>query len=185
MSVGDFCDQSMGSEQPQAASECCGLTTQPLEILGGLMKYGAQVPVTKAVQGKLPAVNDGQELGVRLSKGIKGAMAAAVSPHWATYNCRFFGQRPGNMDCCQRGQITVVGRPADLSSPVQIGHAAPQDGPLHLSRGVGFRTVPDPKVNCALAHTQRGVPELWKPPARLNYPKPFGCGYAALRSIRG
>src|SRR5438876_9360416 len=36
------------------------------------------------------------------------------------------------------------------------------------------------QTNCALAHTQRGVPELWKPPARLNYPKPFGCGYAAL-----
>src|SRR5438874_10576809 len=62
--LGYFADQSVGSQQDQAASDCRCLATQQLRVIGRLEKFGSDVSVAESIQGELPPINYGQELAV-------------------------------------------------------------------------------------------------------------------------
>src|SRR6266436_558849 len=136
----------MSPQQQQTPSDSRGLATQPLGVIGRLIKLGSNVSVAETVQRELSAINHCQKLGVGLGKGVQGSMAPTIAPHRLTDRHGFLSQRGGNMDRCQRGQIALSRCMTHLCSPIQIGHAAPQNAPLIFARRVVLRTTPYSKV---------------------------------------
>ena len=73
-----FCDQAMRAQQPQPASHCRHFFVLLLFVLGRRIKMATQITVSKPVERKLPAVDNGHEFSVAVADWIDNGSRRAV-----------------------------------------------------------------------------------------------------------
>ena len=93
MSLGDFGDQAMRSQQPQLSSHRCHLPTLLSSVFGGVVEMSADIAIAKTVKRKLAPIDDGQKLSVGLPQRIERAIASALAPHRSAHGRRLLCQR--------------------------------------------------------------------------------------------
>lgn len=84
MGVGDFCDQSVGAQEPQLTSDGVCLPMPGLRVGRVRMEPCADVRIAKAVEGELAATEDLQERSIPRPEWIEYLMPAAGAPNGAT-----------------------------------------------------------------------------------------------------
>src|SRR5258707_4616264 len=136
MGLGHFLNQAMRSQQSQAPSHRRHLLTLFSPILTGRVKMSPNIAVTKALERKFPAVDDGYELSITIPQRIERSVALTLVPHRPTHPGRLFLKRGLYMDRSQSRQMPLGGRPTHLGPPIKVGHASAQDAPLLGTAGV-------------------------------------------------
>src|SRR5258707_8273437 len=106
-------------------------------ILTGRVKMSPNIAVTKAIERKFPAVDDGHELSITIPQRIERSVALTLVPHRPTHPSRLFLKRGLYMDRSQSRQMPLGGRPTHLGTPIKVGHASAQD-PRHCLGLRGF-----------------------------------------------
>src|SRR5258707_6196995 len=116
-------------------------------ILTGRVKMSPNIAVTKAIERKFPAVDDGHELSITIPQRIKRSVALALVPNRPTHLCRLLLKRGLYVDRSQSSQMPLGGRPPHLGTPIKVGHASAQDAPLLGTAGVILRSTKAAKVS--------------------------------------
>ena len=78
MGLGHFHNQAVSSQQPEAAAHRCHLLTLFSPILAGWVKTGANIAVAKAVEQKVPTVDDGHKLGIAIPQRIERSVTLTL-----------------------------------------------------------------------------------------------------------
>src|SRR4030095_17268453 len=73
-----FRNQAVGSQQSQAPSHRCHLLTLFSPILTGRVKMSPNIAVTKALERKFPAVDDGHELSITIPQRIERSVTLTL-----------------------------------------------------------------------------------------------------------
>jgi hypothetical protein len=96
----------------------------------------AHIAVTKAIERKFPAVDEGHELSITIPQRIERSVTLTLVPHRPTHPSRLFLKRGLYMDRSQSRQMPLGGRPTHFGTPIKVGHASAQDAPLLGTAGV-------------------------------------------------
>src|SRR5258707_9911347 len=147
MVLGPFHNQAVGSQQSPAPSLRHHLLMLFSPILTGRVKMSPNIAVTKAIERKFPAVDDGHELSITIPQRIKRSVALALVPNRPTHLCRLLLKRGLYMDRSQSRQMPLGGRPTHLGPPIKVGHASAQDAPLLGTAGVILCSTKAAKVS--------------------------------------
>src|SRR5258707_6546813 len=147
MVLGPFHNQAVGSQQSPAPSLRHHLLMLFSPILTGRVKMSPNIAVTKAIERKFPAVDDGHELSITIPQRIERSVALTLVPHRPTHPSRLFLKRGLYMNRSQSRQMPLGGRPTHLGTPIKVGHASAQDAPLLGTAGVLLRSTKAAKLS--------------------------------------
>jgi hypothetical protein len=119
----NFVQNAVGAQQPQEPAYARTAPALFHEIACIFTKeQSAHVAVAHSLDGKFAAADDRKQSLIFAAPGAQAPVAASVADEGAADWLSQFAQGPSRFDAGQRLEVTLVGRCADLRTPVQIGY---------------------------------------------------------------